>query len=239
MENQRSDFFLYNIIKFEEPNVIFIYAMLLFLFIYLSIKINFTVSLLIALIIYTVIIYYFYIYRNQNYLYESEKNTVKFNNINDTDNHLKNFPKIIDLLYYFEDIKINNIESHQQLIDLLTQFTIMYNSCKIDYSLIDSLYRNMVYIRTKILVILNSFIYNVYSTQENKNIINSKNNLKKIINDMLDEIVLLYRKKFYYNGYNNLSSIINTSNVLPHNILLNTNPVNRNDTPKMEGLLVW
>ncbi len=239
MSTSRSEFFLYNIIKFEEPNVIFIYAMLLFVFIYLSIKINFTISLLIALIIYTVIIYYFYIYRGQNYLYETEKNRIKFENINTNNNQLAKYPKIVDLLYFFEDIKVHNIETYNQIVDLFTQFTIMYDSCKTDYTLIEHLYRNMVYIRTKILYNLNAFTFNVYSMNESNNVIKTKNNTKKIINDMLDEIVLLYKKRIYYNGYNNTSALINTSNILPHNILENINPVGRNDYPIVADLLVW
>lgn len=239
MSSQRSDFFLYNIIKFEEPNVIFIYAVLLFVFIYLSIKINFTISLLIALMIYTVIIYYFYVYRNQNYLYETEKNKIKFENINTNSNQLAKFPKIVDLLYFYEDIKVHNVDVFNQIVDLFTQFTIMYESCKTDYTLIEHLYRNMVYIRTKILYNLNAFTFNVYSIQETNNIIKTKDSTKKIINDMLDEIVLLYRKRIYYNGYNNTSTVINTSNILPNNILQNINPVGRNYTPIMSDLLVW
>ncbi len=97
----------------------------------------------------------------------------------------------------------------------------------------------MVYIRTKILYNLNAFTFNVYSMNESNNVIKTKNNTKKIINDMLDEIVLLYKKRIYYNGYNNTSALINTSNILPHNILENINPVGRNDYPIVADLLVW
>jgi hypothetical protein len=142
-------------------------------------------------------------------------------------------------MYFFNDTKIYNIDVYNQILDLFTQFTVMYESCNIDYTLIDSLYRNMVYIRTKILYNFNAFTFNIYSINESKNLIKTKQSAKKVLNDMLDELVLLYKKKIYYNGYNNLTTNINISNILPHNILFNTNPVNRNNTPVMSDLLVW
>ena len=239
MENKRSDFFLYNIINFEEPNIIFFYTVLLFFFIFLSIKINFTVSLLVSLIIYSVLIYYFYINRTENYLYETEKNKQKFDYINSNNNDLESFPKIVDLLFFFNDLKKYNIDLYNQIVDLFSQFTTMYTSCKTDYNLIDQLYRNMNFIRTKILITLNSLLFKLYSFQETNKIIKITENTKKLLNDMLDEIVLLYNKKLYYNGYNNSTSIIDSYYVIANNILSNTNPVNRNDFPKIENLFVW
>ncbi len=236
---QKSDFFLYNILNFEEPQVVFMYGMGLVIFLFIATKINFSLSLLISLMIYTVIVYYFYTYRNQNYLYDTEKNKDKFENINTNNNELKNFPKIVDLLYYFEDFKKYNIDEYKQIVNLFTQFAKMYDSCKIDYNLIDSLYSNMLYVRVKILYKMNSFVLNTYGTQYSNTVIDTKDGIKKLFDEMLDEIVLLHKKKKYYNGYNINSSILDTSGIIPYNNLQNTNIVSRNDTPDMAGLLVW
>ncbi len=239
MSSSRSDFFLYNIINFEEPNVIFNYTILLVVFIFLSMKINFTVSLLVSLMIFTVLIDYNHTDRTQNYIYNTEKNNVKFEAIGTKSDQLSKYPKIVDLLYFFQDIRKNNIDEFNQIIDLFTQFTVMYDSCKTDYDLIDSLYKNMIYIRTKILYKMNSFIFTTYSNVESNNIVLTKENTKKLLNEMLDELVLLHNKKIYYNGYNNQSSYLDTSGVLPYNNTDNPNISNRNDNPNISNLLIW
>ncbi len=236
---QKSDFFLYNILNFEEPQIVFMYGAGLVIFLFIASKINFSLSLLISLIFYTIIVYYFYTYRNQNYLYETEKNNQKFQNINTNSNQLKNFPKIVDLLYFFEDFKKYNIDEYKQIVNLLTQFSNMYDSCKTDYNLIDRLYSNMLYIRIKILYKMNSFIFNTYGTQYSNTIIDTKDKTKLILAEMLDELVLLHKKKIYYNGYNMNSTVLDTSGVRPYNILQNNNPVSRNNTPIITDLLVW
>ncbi len=236
---QKSDFFLYNILNFEEPQIVFMYGAGLVIFLFIASKINFSLSLLISLIFYTIIVYYFYTYRNQNYLYETEKNNQKFQNINTNSNQLKNFPKIVDLLYFFEDFKKYNIDEYKQIVNLLTQFSTMYDSCKTDYNLIDRLYSNMLYIRIKILYKMDSFIFNTYGTQYSNMIIDTKEKTKLILGEMLDELILLHKKKIYYNGYNMNSTVLDTSGVRPYNVLQNNNPVARNDTPNMSDLLVW
>ena len=211
----------------------------LIIFLFIASKLNFSLSLLISLIFYTIIVYYFYTYRNQNYLYETEKNNEKFQNINTNSNQLKNFPKIVDLLYFFEDFKKYNIDEYKQIVNLLTQFSTMYDSCKTDYNLIDSLFSNMLYIRIKILYKMNSFIFNTYGTQYSNIIIDTKDKTKLILSEMLDELVLLHKKKIYYNGYNINTSVLDTSSIRPYNILQNNNPVSRNNTPIITDLLVW
>jgi hypothetical protein len=236
---QKTDFFLYNILNFEEPQIVFMYGAGLIIFLFIASKLNFSLSLLISLIFYTIIVYYFYTYRNQNYLYETEKNNEKFQNINTNSNQLKNFPKIVDLLYFFEDFKKYNIDEYKQIVNLLTQFSTMYDSCKTDYNLIDSLFSNMLYIRIKILYKMNSFIFNTYGTQYSNIIIDTKDKTKLILSEMLDELVLLHKKKIYYNGYNINTSVLDTSSIRPYNILQNNNPVSRNNTPIITDLLVW
>ena len=69
---------IYNIVNFEEPNVVFMYGVLMLFFILIFSKLDINYGMLIGLLFYSIVVYYFYTERNENYVYETEKYNQKF-----------------------------------------------------------------------------------------------------------------------------------------------------------------
>jgi hypothetical protein len=237
----KSDYFIYNILNYEDKNVVFLYGVLLIIFIFIFTSINVSTSLFIGLIFYTILIYYFYTDRNLNNIYEAEKIKEKFEILDPINDQLKKYPDIVDLLFYVEDIKVYNIPEFNDIVSLFEEFSKLYDSCMIDYNLIDSQFENMVYIKTKILYKFNSFNFNIPGKQNSDNINNVKKNTSDLLNKLLNNLILTHKKKIYYNGYNRDSSILNTTNVLPYNIIADYSPYTKLHTqiPNMSDLLVY
>ncbi len=230
---------IYNIFNYEEPEYIFYYGVLLVIFIFASSKINFATNVLIGLVFYSLVIYYFYTDRNLNNIYAAEKYKEKFDALQTNNYILKDYPKFVDIIFYMEDLKKYNLPTYLEVVALFEEFCKLYKSCNTDYNLIDSLYKNMVYTKIKILTKINSYVFNTKGFQIEKKIGEIEENIKKVLNSYLDEIVLIQKKKIYYNGYNNSSSILDTSGVIPYNILYDPNPVSRYDFPKLSDQYVY
>jgi hypothetical protein len=239
MKENKSDFFLYNILNFENKNVVFLYGLLLVIFIFIFTHINVTFSLFIGLIFYTIIIYYFYTDRNLNFIYKNQQQKDKFESINTKNLKLEKYDNIVDLIYFCYEFKKHNLDEFNQIISLFEQFSNLYDSCIKDYSLIDNLFDTMIYIKYKIVYKINSFIFNTDSAQYKTKINNFKENTIKVLNEYLDKLILIQKKKIYYNGYNINTKIINTDSVLPHNFNSDTNPYTKllNSKPDINYLL--
>jgi hypothetical protein len=230
---------IYNIFNYEEPKFIFFYGVLLIIFIFISSRINFSTSILIGLVFYCIIVYYIYTDRNLNNIFETEKYKEKFNTLETNNYVLKDYPKVVDIIFYMEDLKKYNLPTYLEIVALFEEFCTLYKSCNTDYNLIDSLYQNMIYTKIKILTKTNNFVFNTRGFQIEKKIANIEENIKKVLNSYLDEIVLIQKKKIYYNGYNNKSSLLDTSGVIPYNILYDPNPLSSYDFPNFSDLYVY
>lgn len=231
---------IYNILNFEEPNIVFQYGILLVIFIIIFSRININYSIIIGLLFYCIIVYYFYTDRNLNNIYATEKYKDKFQTLQRPTNVLKDYPRVVDFLFYIQDMRKYSLNTYDQITRLFKEFCILYKSCNTDYNLIDRLYQKMVEIKIDIMNKINAFNYNTVSNQYSKKMFESKQQAEKILNDLLDELVLIQKKKIYYNGYNHETKILDTSGVLPYNIVSNPNPefININ-IPNMSDLIVF
>lgn len=217
-ENENNCNIIYSILNNEDSTVIFNYGLLLIVFIFIFSKINFSINLFIGLIFYSILIYYFYTDRKINNINETQKKNEKFNMINTSNNILKKYPQIVDLIFYIDDIKFSNIPEFNKITELFENFCVSYESCKINYSLIDLLICNLTDNKIKILSALNSLIYSVNGKQYEDKINKIKNKAEIILNNLIDELIVIHEKNIYYNGYNSTTRIIDTTNILPYNI---------------------
>lgn len=215
---------IYNILNFEEPNVIFIYGIVLILFILIFSRLSINYGIIVGLLFYCILIYYFYTDRNLNNIYATEKYNQKFNILNRPTNVLIEYPDVVDFLFYIEDIRKYSYITYEEISNLFKEFCILYRSSNTDYNLIDRLYQKMVDIKITIMYKINAFIFNTDGYQYTEKIFRAKQEAEKILNNLLNELVLLQKKKIYYNGYNITTKLIDTSGVLPSNIISDPNP---------------
>jgi hypothetical protein len=231
---------IYNIVNFEEPNVVFMYGVLMLFFIIIFSKLDINYGMLIGLLFYSIVVYYFYTERNENYVYETEKYNQKFEKLQRPTKILKEYPEIVDFLFYIEDMRKHSYLTYEKISNLFREFCTLYRDCNVDYNLIDSLYQKMVDIKIAIMYEINIFTYNTDGYAYTNKIFKAKEEAERILNKMLDELTLIQKKKIYYNGYNIKSKVIDTSGVLPYNIVKGTNPsLNNIDIPQMSDLIVF
>ena len=130
-----------------------------------------------------------------------------FNLLYTDNNKLKSYPKIINLLFFLNDEKINNQSNYQIIIKLIEYFISNYEACLIDNSLANTLYSNNLLYKIKIMNLLNCFSLNnsncLFLHKLNKIIIK----FNSILDFYLNKMILIKKKYLYYNGYN-----INTNN---------------------------
>lgn len=210
---------LYNIINYEESNIIFNYFILIIIFLFIFSNIDFKVSTFIGLIFCSIIIYYFYTYRSVNYIYEIEKKKEKFNKLSTIDKTLEPYPEIVDIFFYIEDLRQFNMPQFNRIQLLTEQFFKLYEASNVDYNLIDTYYPTMIDLKLLILSSLNTFTINTFNSKITDKLLLVKKNIELKLNNYLTELSIIQEKKLYYNGYNNNTYIIDNSNVLASNFL--------------------
>lgn len=223
-----TDNIIYNIINYQEPQTIFFYAIILIIALYLGTMVVFNINILLMLIIACVIIYYFYTDKKINYINEYEKLDKKYNSLNTNDETIKNYPTIIDLLYYMRELKIYSITLYDDIIKEVEYFLKLYQACHQDIKLIDELYMTL---QTSVLTItstLDNYNYNTNNVAHSDKIYAIKNKIKDITNNFLAELLEIHRKNLYYNDYNNKTKIINNDKILPINFFDYQNEYVRN-----------
>ena len=125
-------------------------------------------------------------------------------------------------MFYFENFKSNNVQQYEKLVNAFEYFIKIYEYCLIDNTLIFKLFTALKSTQIFILVTINSFIFTKQQI-DFENIINiQKIEAEKLLNTYLNTLVILHKKKIYYNGYNNSTQNIELSNILPYNILFET-----------------
>jgi hypothetical protein len=220
-----SNFFLYNIINFEEPQQIFIYFVILVIFLFIFSNIDFSISLFIGLIFFSILLFYFYTHRNKNFIDFEKKLDTKFETFKETNitkNNLKNYPDIIDFIFYLSTFKNFNPNVFQDIINLFNRFIDLYDSVIIDKSLASTLFKNMTSIKVQIINNIESFLFTTNNKAYTKQITKSRIIGEKLLNKYLDKILLINKKYNYYNGYNINTNIITNNNILEYNFS-NTN----------------
>jgi hypothetical protein len=226
-ENE-SNFFLYNIINFEEPQQIFIYFVILVIFLFIFSNIDFSISLFIGLIFFTILLFYLHTQRNKNYIDFEKKLDTKFEtfketNISETTNkNLRNYPDVVDFIFYLSTFKNYNPNVFQDIINLFNRFIELYDSVIIDKSLASTLFKNMTSIKVKIINNIESFLFTTNNKVFTRQITKSRIRGEKLLNKYLDRILLINKKYNYYNGYNINTNIITNNNILEYNFS-NTN----------------
>jgi hypothetical protein len=227
-KNNESNFFLYNIVNFEEPKQIFIYFVILVIFIFIFTKIDFSISLFIGLIFFTILLFYLHTDRNKNFIDFEKKLDTKFKtfeetNISETSNkNLKNYPDIVDFIFYLSTLKNYNPNIFQDIISLFNRFIELYDSVNIDKSLASTLFKNMTNIKVKIINNIESFLFTTNNAVFTKQINKFKIRGENLLNKYLDKILLINKKYNYYNGYNINTNILTNNNILEYNFS-NTN----------------
>ena len=210
---------LYNILNYEEPNIICNYFIILVIFIFIFSNINFSITLFIGLIFFSIFIYFLHTDRTINNINATEKINEKFKLINPTSNILYKYSDIVDIIYYIKDMQKFNIPEFNDILQLFEEFIKLYEASLVDYNFIDNSYANLLNIKIKILYKLNSLLFSTFDNNFNDKIVSTKNNTEKLLNKYLNEIILIHNKKLYYNGYNSNTKILDTSNILPYNYL--------------------
>jgi hypothetical protein len=226
-ENE-SNFFIYNIINFEEPKQIFIYFVILVIFLFIFSNIDFNISLFIGLIFFTILLFYLHTERNKNFIDFKKKLDTKFetfkeNNITDTLNkNLRNYPDIVDFIFYLSTFKNYNPNIFQDIINLFNRFINLYDYVNIDKSLASTLFKNMTNIKVQIINNIESLLFTTNNKVFTKQISKFKITGEKLLNKYLDKVLLINKKYNYYNGYNINTNIITNNNILEYNFS-NTN----------------
>ena len=237
--NTETDNILYNIINTGDPKYIFMYGIIIIIFIFISTKISYNYNILIGLIFCSLIIYYLYTFRKYNILTQTQINNEKFNLLYSKNQILSKYPKIVDFLFYMEGLKSNNIQEFENLILAFEKYCKLYEYCLIDYNLIFTSYNNLIDQKIKILNIINSFIFTTPQIEYEKILIKQKISAENLLDELLNNLFLLYKKKIYYDGYNRNSNIISKSNVLPYNILYESNYREHYDKYNISNLIFF
>ncbi len=214
-----TDSVLYNIINSQDPKVVFIYALIIIGITFVSLKISYSLNLLIGLIFSSLIIYYLYTYRKYNTLTEKEIYKEKFDILYTKNQILKKYPKIVDFLFYMENLKSKDIEKFDDLQKSFKNFCTVYEYCLINYNLIFQCYKILVDQKILILNIIENYNLVLLKNKYENILFKQRESAENIINELLNNLVILYKKKIYYDGYNNSTNLIHFNKVLPYNIL--------------------
>lgn len=220
--NVETDNLLYNIINSEEPKIIFLYGVIITIGIFISVNIFFNYNILVGLLLCSLIIYYIYTYNKYNVMTRKKIDNEKFNLLYSKNQILEKYPDIVDFLYYFENFKSKNVQQYEKLINSFENFVRIYEYCIIDNNLIFKFYTTLVAQKINILETINSFIFTLPEAEYQNILIKHKIEAEKLIDKFLNFLVILYKKKIYYDGYSCSKNNIRTSNILPFNILFET-----------------
>jgi hypothetical protein len=231
MDISKTDNILYNIINFEEPQQIFFYFILLILFLFIFTNIDFSITLFIGIIFYSILIYYFYTNRNINNVDSAKKIKTKYETFSDTeDSVIKEYPDIIDFIFYLSTFKEYNIDTFNEIINLFDNFIFLYNSILIDKSLSSTLFKSITLIKYSIINKIESFNLNTDNIILTEQIKKNRIKAEELLNKYLDNVLLIHKKNLYYNGYNNNTKIITSSNIIECNLFDTDKEFNRNRT---------
>ena len=228
---------LYNILNFNEPQNIFTYGIVIVIGIFISSNISLNYNILIGLIFCSLVIYYQYTWFKYNVLTREQIHKEKFDQIHSRNQILNKYTDIIDFLYYFENFKSNNIQQYENLINSFENFIKIYEYCLIDNTLIFKFFTHLNSIKVYILLIINSFIFTKLQMDFEDIVILQKTEAEKLLNKYLNTLMILYDKSIYYDGWTNKTSIINKTNIIPYNILFETDYEYGKSQYNMENLL--
>lgn len=245
----RDTFFVYDIINNTTPQVIFYYCCILIIIILLlNTGINLSLTLFIGLIGYSILIYYLWYSRNTNIINNKDKfntkleTTQSINGIPDSES-INGIPDsetmqlisgkedIVDFLYYMRDLKGINFSLYDEINVSFTNIVFLYNSIKIDKSLVFDYYNTINTLKLKILDKIESYNLITTSNTYNDKIKNLRLMAENIINKILTELYEISKKHIYYNNYKNSTKIITKNKVLEYNIFDSNNENIRNTVP--------
>ena len=227
-EIRQSDNILYNIINYQEPETLFFYGVLLVVFIFIFTLIEINYGLLIGLIFYSIVVYYFYTDKKINYVDNFNKLNTKYDYIDTNTNVIKNYPPIIDLIFYMREFKEHSISIYNDVLIQFENFLILYEACMEDINLISANYPTLIIIKNKILYTLESYNFNTDNIAYTSKIYLLKKKAQVLLNNFLEQLTLEQKKNIYYNGYNLSTKPIDNSNILPCNFLDGENEYFRN-----------
>ena len=234
-----TDNLLYNVINSQDPKQLFTYIVIIIIITFISIKISYSPNILIGLIFCSIIIYYLYTYRKYNTLTENQIFKEKFDIIYSKNQILSKYPKIVDFLYYIENLKSDNIQGFDDLIKSFENFCKLYEYCILNKNLIFQSYSTLVTYKIIILNIINNFIFVTKETEYENIIIKQKIAAEQILDELLNNIVILSKKKIYYDGYYTNTKNISYSNVLPYDILNDINYREHYDRYNINNLISY
>jgi len=230
---------IYNIINNENANNIFIYFLIIIVFIFISMRINFNINIIIGLIFCIIIIYYFYTYNNINSLNKKQLNKEKFDILYTENNILEKYPKIVDLLYYMDNFNLISTIKFNNLKKTFENFCEIYENCIFNNNLIYNNYKKLIDLKITILSIINSYIFDTYGNPYQNILKKNRISAEFIIDEMLNTLILLYKKDIYNNGYNINKNNISYNNILPYNILYDSDYREHYDNLNMANLLFF
>jgi hypothetical protein len=229
MDISKTDNILYNIINFEEPQQIFYYFIFFIIFLVVFTNIDFSITLFIGIIFFSILIYYFYTDRKINNIDATKKINTKFETFSDDENNIiKEYPDIIDFIFYFSTFKEYNIDTFNDIVNLFDNFVFLYNSILIDKSLSSSLFKSITLIKYSIINKIESFNLNTDNFVLSKQIQKNRLRAEELLNKYLDNVLLIHKKNLYYNGYNNNTQIITSNNIIEYNLFETDKEFNRN-----------
>jgi hypothetical protein len=231
MDISKTDNILYNIINFEEPQQIFYYFIFFIIFLVVFTNIDFSITLFIGIIFFSILIYYFYTDRKINNIDATKKINTKFETFSDDENNIiKEYPDIIDFIFYLSTFKEYNIDTFNDIVNLFDNFVFLYNSILIDKTLSSSLFKSITLIKYSIINKIDSFNLNTDNFVLSKQIQKNRLRAEELLNKYLDNVLLIHKKNLYYNGYNNNSQIITSNNIIEYNLFETDKEFNRNRT---------
>lgn len=259
-DTTNNTFFVYDIINNTTPQIIFYYCCILIIIILLlNTGINLSLTLFIGLIGYSILIYYLWYSRNMNVVNNKDKfnsklettqsiNKGKLESINGKLESINGKPEsingklesvqlisgkedIVDFLYYMRDLKGINFSLYDEINVSFTNIIFLYNSIKIDKSLVFDYYNTINTLKLKILDKIESYNLVTVSNTYNEKIKNLRLMAENIINKMLTELYEIGKKHIYYNNYKNSTRMITKNKVLEYNIFDSNNENIRNNVP--------
>lgn len=211
---------LYNIINFSNPKTLFTFCVIIIFSIFVSTVVQTNINTIICLLLGWIVVYYIYTYNKYQTLSDKQIENEKFQKICPSNNILKEYPKIIDLLYYMSHLKIPSIRLYDSIVELFEKFCNMYESCVINPSLIFANFQSMVDVKIKILVCINSFVFTSDAIEYDPLLHKQIESTQGVLNEMLEQLVILGKKKLYYDGYSTqVVNLPSTNVVLPFNVL--------------------
>ena len=210
---------IYSILNGQDPNTLFKYFILLIIFLYIGTVYTLTSGVIIMLILYGILIYYLYTDKYVTTMDNFKILKDKYDIINDNKNSiiLKTYPKIIDFLYFINNLKYSSFPLYKSIETQFENFVLLYEACITDITLINLNFSTIEKIKNQMLYTLNAFNFNTNNYVYTVKLYECRKKLENIFNECFNELLTIQNKNIYYNGYNNSLSIIDKSGILPSN----------------------